>query len=110
MRWLLSNGWLAVSTQSSSVIGSMPGVSQTVLSLRLDPELDRLVRKASAIRGESVSEFIRHAAAKRAEETLADQGRERLADVAGAMHGGGGRARQSGGAFTDALADAGAER
>jgi hypothetical protein len=51
-----------------------------------------------------VSEFIRQAAAERAEETLVEQGRQRFADVAGAVHGGGGRARRSGEAFTDALA------
>ena len=79
-------------------------------SLRLDPELDRQVRRAAAIKGESVSEFIRHAAAKRAEETLAEHGRERFADVAGAVHGGGGRARRSGEAFTDALARTGSRR
>lgn len=75
-------------------------------SLRLDPDLDRQVRKAAALKGESVSEFIRQAAAKRAEETLAEGGRERFADVAGMVHGGGGRARRSGEAFTDALVDA----
>jgi predicted transcriptional regulator len=76
-------------------------------SLRLDPELDRQVRKAAAMRGESVSEFIRQAAAKRVEATLAERGRERFADVAGAVHGGGGRARRTGEAFADALANAG---
>jgi hypothetical protein len=79
-------------------------------SLRLDPELDRQVRKAASVKGESVSEFIRQAAAKRAEETLAEHGRERFADVAGAVHGGGGRARRSGEALTDALADTGGGR
>ena len=79
-------------------------------SLRLDPELDRQVRRAAAIKGESVSEFIRHAAAKRAEETLAEHGRERFADVAGTVRGGGGRARRSGDAFTDALAGTGTRR
>lgn len=72
-------------------------------SLRLDPRLDRQIRKAAAIKGESVSEFIRTAAAERAEETLAERGRERFADVAGAVHGGGGRARRSGEAFAEAL-------
>jgi hypothetical protein len=75
-----------------------------VRSLRLDPELDRQVQQAAAIRGESVSEFIRHAAAKRAEQTLAGLGREAFADVAGVVHGGGGRARRSGDAFSDAVA------
>ena len=75
-------------------------------SLRLDPELDRQVRKAAAIQGESVSEFIRHAAQERAEETLATRGRDRFADVAGVVHGGGGRARRTGKAFIDALTGA----
>lgn len=79
-------------------------------SLRLDPALDRQVRKAAAVKGESVSAFIRHAAARRAEETLAEPGRERFADVAGSVRGGGGRARRSGDAFTDALADTGTGR
>lgn len=74
-------------------------------SLRLDPELDRRVRRAAAIEGESVSEFIRQAAARRAEETLAEHGRQRFADVVGVVQGGGGRAQQSGAAFTDALTD-----
>jgi hypothetical protein len=77
-------------------------------SLRLDPELDLQVRRAAAIKGESVSEFIRRAAAKRAAETLAEHGRERFADVAGAVRGGGGRARRSGEAFADTLAGTGA--
>ena len=60
--------------------------------------------------GESVSEFIRHAAATRAEETLAERGHESFTDVAGVVHGGGGRARRSGTAFTDTLAGTGARR
>ena len=51
-----------------------------------------------------MSEFIRHAAEQRADEILATGGRERFADVAGAVHGGGGRARRSGKAFAAALA------
>lgn len=73
-------------------------------SLRLDPELDQQVQRAAAVAGESVSEFIRQAAAQRAQETLAGQGRERLADVVGVVHGGGGRARRSGAAFADVVA------
>jgi Protein of unknown function (DUF1778) len=73
-------------------------------SLRLDPELDQQLRRAAALKGESVSEFIRNAAAERAEETLADYGRERFADIAGIVRGGGGRARRTGEAFSDALA------
>ncbi|MGH9006292.1 MAG: DUF1778 domain-containing protein [Acidimicrobiales bacterium] len=72
-------------------------------SLRLDPELDEKVRRAAAAKGESVSEFLRRAAAERADETLNVGTREQFDDVAGVVHGGGGRARQSGRAFTDAL-------
>ncbi len=74
-----------------------------VRSLRLDPELDEKVRRAAGIKGESVSEFIRRAADERAEETLASASDDRFADVAGVVHGGGGQARRSGGAFTEAL-------
>lgn len=73
-------------------------------SVRFDPELDRRVRKAAAARGESVSAFIRNAVAKEAEETLAVPGRERFRDVAGAIRGGGGRARRTGEAFAEAVA------
>jgi hypothetical protein len=72
-------------------------------SLRLDPDLDEKVQRAAAIRGESVSEFIRHAADERAEETLAGASSDRFADVAGVVHGGGGQARRSGEAFAEAL-------
>ena len=71
-------------------------------SLRLEPELDEKVKRAAAVRGESVSEFIRQAAEERAEETLSK--RVSFADVVGVVHGGGGRARRSGKAFTGALA------
>ncbi|MFC0081548.1 DUF1778 domain-containing protein [Aciditerrimonas ferrireducens] len=74
-------------------------------SLRLDPDLDEKVRRAAAARGESVSDFLRRAAAQRAEETLARNPSERFADVAGVVHGGGGRARRSGAAFAETLAD-----
>ena len=79
-------------------------------SIRLDPELDRKVRSAAAVRGESVSAFIRNAAAKQADETLAERGRERFRDVAGAVHGGGGRARRTGEAFAEIVARPGTSR
>lgn len=79
-------------------------------SLRLDPELDEKVRRAAAVKGESVSEFIRHAAEDRADETLLGSPRERFADVAGVVHGGGGRARRSGEAFTEALSESRSRR
>ncbi len=64
-----------------------------------------MVRRAAAAKGESVSEFLRRAAAERAEETLAGNPRERFADVAGVVHGGGGRARRTGAAFSETLAE-----
>ena len=73
-------------------------------SLRLDPELNDKVRRAAEISGQSVSEFIRRAAEDRADETLISQPSGRFADVAGVVHGGGGRARRSGEAFTAGLA------
>jgi hypothetical protein len=72
-------------------------------SLRLDPDLDEKVQRAAALRGESVSEFIRQAAMERADQTLRIRPSESFADVAGVIHGGGGRARKSGKAFSDAL-------
>ncbi len=74
-------------------------------SLRLDPELDDKVRRAAAIEGESVSEFIRRAAEARADATLMGRPSDRFADVAGVVHGGGGRARRSGRAFAEGLAE-----
>ncbi len=79
-------------------------------SLRLDPELDEKVQRAAAVKGESVSEFIRHAAEDRAAQTLLGRARDRFADVAGVVHGGGGRARRSGEAFAEALAKGRAKR
>ncbi len=73
-------------------------------SLRLDPELDEKLVRAAAIRGQSVSEFVREAAEERANETLAAQSGSSFADVAGVVHGGGGRARRSGEAFAAGLA------
>lgn len=53
-----------------------------MLSVRLDPELDRRVRQAARRRGVSVSEFVRAAAKREAEATLAEfppsNGRELL--------------------------------
>jgi hypothetical protein len=73
-------------------------------SLRLDPQLDRRVRRAAELEGSTVSEFIRQAAAERAERTLGERPTERLRDVIGVVRGGGGRARKTGKAFGDMLA------
>lgn len=73
-------------------------------SLRLDPELDRRVRRAAAAEGESVSEFIRRAVARRADDTLAGHGRDLFADVIGIVRSEGGAARRTGEAFAETLA------
>ena len=73
-------------------------------SLRLDPELDAKVRRAAALKDESVSEFIRQATEERADKVLRDRSSDRFADVAGVIHGGGGRARRAGKVFTEQLA------
>jgi prevent-host-death family protein len=65
-------------------------------SVRLDEQLDRRLCRAAEAEGASVSEFIRRAVCERADRTLSDTAAgdplERLADVLGAVHGGG-RAR-----------------
>lgn len=50
-----------------------------------------------------MSEFMRRAIAERAERTLAGSTPEQLGDIVGAIHGGGGRASDTGRAFTDLL-------
>ena len=75
-------------------------------SLRIDPELDEKVQRAAAVEEESVSEFIRQAAEERADRVLNSNPRNQFGDVAGIVHGGGGRARNSGRAFTRQLARA----
>jgi len=75
-------------------------------SVRLEPSLDQRVRRAAAAEGSTVSDFLRSAAAERADRTLANRNSDRLADVIGSVHGGGaGRARETGAAFGDLLAE-----
>jgi hypothetical protein len=69
--------------------------------VRLDPELDQLVRRAAARESASVSEFLRRAAADRAERTLGP--RHQLDDVIGAVRTDGGAARRTGVAFGELL-------
>ncbi|MHB8660215.1 MAG: type II toxin -antitoxin system TacA 1-like antitoxin [Solirubrobacteraceae bacterium] len=70
-------------------------------SIRLDPELDDLVRRAAAQEGASVSEFMRRAAADRARRTLG--ARDQLDDVLGAVRTKVGVARRTGAAFGELL-------
>lgn len=74
-------------------------------TLRLDSELEARLQRAAAISGESLSQFIRDAAAARATEVLGTDGGEDFADVLGVVHGGGGRARRTGRASGDLLAE-----
>lgn len=74
-------------------------------TLRLDPELEERLQRAAAVAGESLSEFIRRAAAQRADELLNSGHLEDFADVLGVIHGGGGQARRTGEAFTAILTD-----
>jgi len=73
---------------------------------RFDPELDERVRRAAAAEGTSVSEFLRQAAAERAERTLGHRNSDRLADLIGVVHSGDHvRARGSGADLGDLLAE-----
>lgn len=79
-----------------------------MLTVRLDDRLETLARKAAAMEGATVSEFMRRAIAERAQRTLAGDAGGRLADVIGAVRGGGaGHARASGRAFAELLAERG---
>ena len=77
-----------------------------VKSLRLAPELAERLERAAAAAGESLSEFIRRAAAARADAVLSDEVDDDWSDVVGVVHGGGGQARRSGEAFQEILGDA----
>jgi hypothetical protein len=75
-------------------------------SLRLDPVLEKRLQRAAAVQGESLSEFMRRAAADRADRVLTASGSKDFADVLGAVHGGGRRARRTGEAFTEIVREA----
>lgn len=74
-------------------------------SVRLDPELEERIKRAASLEGATVSEFLRTAAAERADRTLSEQGADRFADVLGVVRGGGGRAGDTGTAFREVLAE-----
>lgn len=72
-------------------------------TLRIDSDLEARLQRAASVSGESLSEFIRQAAAQRADTVLTSDEPTDFADVLGAVNGGGGRARQTGSAFADLL-------
>ena len=74
-------------------------------SLRLDRALLERLQQAAAVTGETLSEFIRRAAAARADAVLTGEADDDWSDVIGAVHGGGGRARRTGEAFGDLLVE-----
>ncbi|MBA3278335.1 MAG: DUF1778 domain-containing protein [Geodermatophilaceae bacterium] len=78
-------------------------------SLRIDPELEKRLQRAAAVKGESLSEFIRRAAAERADTTLLVSEGGDFDDVLGIVRGGGGRARRTGAAFADLVAEGAAK-
>jgi len=77
-----------------------------VKSLRLDPVLEKRLQRAAGVQGESLSEFMRRAAADRADRVLTASSSEDFVDVLGAVHGGGRRARRPGEAFTEIVREA----
>jgi len=76
-----------------------------VKSVRIDPDLERRLARAAAVRGETVSEFIRQAAADRADATLSMHALVSFDDILGVVKGGGGQAERTGAAFTDIVAE-----
>jgi hypothetical protein len=74
-------------------------------SLRLDRALLERLQQAATVTGETLSEFIRRAAAARADAVLAGGADDDWSDVVGAVHGGGGRARRTGEAFGELLVE-----
>lgn len=78
-------------------------------TIRLDPELTARLEHAAAVRGESLSEFIRSAAAEKADEVLNAE-TDSFDDVLGVVHGGGGRARHTGAVFADIIAERSSQR
>jgi hypothetical protein len=67
--------------------------------------LEKRLQRAAVVAGESLSEFIRRAAAQRADTLLSSGSHEDFTDVLGVIHGGGGHARRTGTAFTDVLSE-----
>lgn len=72
-------------------------------SLRLKPELDERVRQAAEREGSSISEFLRRAAAERADQTLGENLAERLSYAIGIVNTDLAQARDTGGAFAEVV-------
>ena len=64
-------------------------------SVRLDPDLEAMLKEAAHAAGVSESNFIRAAIAERSQATLADRLEGRLTGLVGAISSRGGRAAQA---------------
>ena len=73
-------------------------------SFRLDPGLERRLREVAAREDVPISAVVREAITRHCDDVLGADVSARLADVIGVVESDGGRARQSGRAFKDALA------
>ncbi len=73
-------------------------------SFRIDPVLERRLEQVAQREAVPVSVVVREAIARHCDEVLGKDLRASLVDVIGAVESGGGRARRTGRAFTEALA------
>ena len=71
-------------------------------SVRLDPELEVKLEKATSLTGQSASEIIRDAVHRRCSDLLGQSLERRLSDVVGSVKAGG-DSRKSGRAFTKVI-------
>ena len=74
-------------------------------SVRLGPALESKLREAARLEGVTESALIRQAIEQRCATILSNRADARLADVVGSVHGGGGRARETGRKFTALLGE-----
>ena len=72
-------------------------------SVRLDQALESRLEQAAQLSGEPVSNIIRQAIEERCEAILGQRLADRLRDVTGTVRSKGGRARQTGKAFSAQL-------
>lgn len=79
-------------------------------SVRLDSETELRLALAAEALGVTESEFIRQSVRREAESVLGHTLETRLADVVATVHSKGGRARDTGAAFTKSLKKASKKR
>lgn len=72
-------------------------------SIRLDPQLEDALDRATQMLDMTHSEFIREAVVKRCEEVLGQTLYDKLAQSVGVVRSSGGRARRTGAAFKQIL-------